>query len=290
VKTVSVVVPCYNEANNLPVLYRQLKQFFAAIDVHHEIIFVDDGSCDDSVIVLERLVATDPVVTAIVFSRNFAGPQPAILAGLRQSGGDAVVVMDADLQHPVRYIADFLKRWQQGAEVVYSIKSSCQESAVRRIGYWLFYTMLSKVAYVDIPNAGDFCLMSRRVVDAIAAMPDAVVWIRGMRALAGGKQVGIRYDCPPRQAGQTAFSLWRYLMAAREAITSYSYVPLRVLFILSLIVGVLSIMALPVVLLNGSGGVLKTLLIAQISIGAMQIVALGVCAECLRIIVVYRNR
>lgn len=281
-KLISIVVPCYNEADNLLILYEQIKSFFAARKIDHEIIFIDDGSSDGSDRVFEHLVAIDHVVTAIIFSRNFSGPQPAILAGLRQAAGEAVIVMDADLQHPVRYIAEFLDQWHHGADVVYSIKSSCRESMARRIGYWVFYKVLSGFSYIKIPNAGDFCLMSRRIVDAIIAMPDAIVWIRGMRAMAGGKQVGIKYECPPRQSGKTSFSLWRYLQVARESIRSYSYMPLRGVFTLALCLSVVTLIAIPVLIVNCADPVV----VVAIFVGTTQFLITGVCANSLQQILV----
>ncbi|MHB1317773.1 MAG: glycosyltransferase family 2 protein [Anaerolineae bacterium] len=224
----SVVIPLYDEEDSIPSLYRRLGEVLATLGATHEIIFVNDGSHDATARLLLALAATDPCITVINLARNF-GHQAAISAGLDYAGGDAVIVMDGDLQDPPEFLPKLVERWREGYEVVYAVRDSRSEGAFWSLVYRSFYRLLHRVANVDIPvDAGDFCLMDRRVVSVIRSLPERNRFLRGLRSWAGFRQVGIPYDRPPRRAGRSKYSLGRLLLLALDGLVSFSYVPLRI--------------------------------------------------------------
>ena len=220
---ISVVVPCFNEEQSIPVLYRELDQVFATrADVDCRFVFVDDGSIDRTAEILEGLAGGDPRVTVVTLSRNF-GHQHAIGAGLAQASGDAVIVCDADLQDPPELMAQMIDRWRAGADVVYAVRASRQGSPLKRVAYRLFYRVLNSVSELDIPaDCGDFSLMDRKVVDAIVALPERNRFVRGLRAWVGFVQTPLTYRRPDRQLGKTKYSFARLLRFAFDGIFDFS--------------------------------------------------------------------
>ena len=239
---ISVVVPCFNEEQSIPVLYRELDQVFATrADVDCRFVFVDDGSIDRTAEILEGLAGGDPRVTVVTLSRNF-GHQHAIGAGLAQAPGDAVIVCDADLQDPPELMAQMVDRWRAGADVVYAVRASRQGSPLKRVAYRLFYRVLNSVSELDIPaDCGDFSLMDRKVVDAIVALPERNRFVRGLRAWVGFVQTPLTYRRPDRQLGKTKYSFARLLRFAFDGIFDFSTKPLTFIFIIGLVASVLSL-------------------------------------------------
>lgn len=223
----SVVVPVFNEEATLPELYRRLHASLPPL-LQRELVLVDDGSRDGSWAVMCGLAAADSSIRLIRLSRNF-GHQPAITAGLDAARGDAVVVMDADLQDPPEVIPQLLARWEEGYDVVYAVRSKrAGETWFKRATSRLYYRFLRRVSGSDIPaDAGDFRLMSRRVVDALAAMPERARYLRGMTSWVGFRQVGVEYDREPRYAGESKYPLRRMIGFALDGITSFSAAPVR---------------------------------------------------------------
>ncbi len=222
---ISVIAPVYNERTNLDALVTEL---IAALASHpHEIILVNDGSTDGSGAVLDTLAVQLPgVVIAVHLSRNF-GMEPAISAGLDQATGDVVVVLDADLQDDPAAFDAFLSEWRGGADVVYAVRSSREESWLRRILFWTFYRVLGWIANVDLPrDASNFALMDRRVVDTLRALPERNRFHRGLRAWAGFRQVGVPVARRKRAQGATRLGLRGQWKLAMNAIFAFSYVPL----------------------------------------------------------------
>ena len=222
----SIVIPVFNEESIILNTYARLKTVMQPWT--HELIFVDDGSTDQSREYLAGLSAQDPAVKVVTFSRNF-GHQLAVSAGLHYASGDAVVLIDADLQDPPEVIPRFIEAWQQGYDVVYGVRARrAGESIVKRGTAYLFYRFLRHLSDVDIPaDVGDFRLMSRRVVDVINRMPEAHRFVRGMVSWAGFQQLGIPYVREPRTAGQSKYpwhKMWRFSL---DAVTSFSVEPLR---------------------------------------------------------------
>jgi dolichol-phosphate mannosyltransferase len=231
---VSVVIPVFDEAAGLSDLHRRLTAALAGAR-SYELLFVDDGSSDGSSQVLATLHAADANVKVLELSRNF-GHQNALSAGLEWARGAAVVLMDADGQDPPELIPRFLEMWREGNEVVYAVRRGRKESWWKRAGYFLFYRTLRALGDVDIPlDAGDFCLMDAKVVEAIRAMPESGRFLRGLRSWVGFRQVGVEYDRPARQSGRAKYTLGRLLRLGLGGILSFSSVPLRLASFLGLL-------------------------------------------------------
>lgn len=227
VAQLSVVIPCYNEEAVLPLLEKRLSQALNSLGLSWEVILVDDGSTDRTCEILLRLNTADPRYKVINFSRNF-GHQAAIAAGLHYAGGNAVAVMDADLQDPPEILAQCIAKWREGYEVIYAVRRKRKEGLLKRAAYSLFYRLLKSVADVDIPlDSGDFCLMDRRVVETLRALPERNIFVRGMRAWVGFRQAGITFEREARAAGETKYPFRKLVRLAMDGIFSFSTLPLR---------------------------------------------------------------
>ena len=231
--TLSLVLPIFNEEAIIPELDRRLRQFFEHVDgavgEDWEVIFVNDGSQDGSLPLLREMAEGERRYRVVVFARNF-GHQMAITAGLDRAEGDAVVVMDADLQDPPEVVNDMLARWREGFDVVYGVRSTRHgETWFKRMTAAAFYRLLRvMLGGVSIPvDAGDFRLMSRQVVLTMRALREQHRFVRGMVAWVGFRQSAVRYERPPRFAGETKFPFRKMLRFAIDGITSFSVVPLR---------------------------------------------------------------
>jgi polyisoprenyl-phosphate glycosyltransferase len=237
----SVVLPVYEEKDNLPLLYTRLTAVLDQAEPEYEIIFVDDGSRDGSLEILHEFASHDARVIVVELARNF-GHQVAVSAGLDHSRGEAVIIMDADLQDPPEVLPQFIKKWREGHDVVYAIRERRKESWLMRSAYALFYRTLQKIASIDIPlDAGDFCIMDRRVVDLLNGMPERNRFVRGIRSWVGLDQVGLAYERQARNSGKPKFTFSRLLYLALDGLVSFSYIPLRAIGILGFCVSLISI-------------------------------------------------
>jgi len=224
----SVVVPVYNEEAVVAETYRRLKHVMDSLGRPYEIIFVDDGSCDRTWDILSSFCESDKSAKLIGFSRNF-GHQAAITAGMDYSSGRAVVVIDADLQDPPELIPEMLKRWREGFDVVYGVRSRREgETLFKKATASLFYRLLRRMTDVEMPlDAGDFRLVDRKVCDALKKIPERNRYVRGLISWLGFRQTGIEYVREKRFAGNTKYPLKKMLKFACDGITSFSYQPLR---------------------------------------------------------------
>jgi dolichol-phosphate mannosyltransferase len=223
----SVVIPCFNEAKGLPLLRHRLLEVLEGLPLEWEVIFVDDGSSDGSRLELARLYHSDPRFKVVSLSRNF-GHQAAISAGLAHASGDAIAMMDADLQDPPELLPQCLSLLQHEYQVVYAIRRGRKENLLKRACYGLFYRALQFVSEIRMPlDAGDFCMIDRQVLNVLLSMPERNLYLRGMRAWAGFRQIGIEYDRPARAVGETKYSLRKLLHLAADGIFSFSIMPLR---------------------------------------------------------------
>lgn len=214
-------------------MYARLVSVLTSLGVEYEIIFVNDGSPDDSGRILTAIAREDPRVVVITHSRNF-GSQSAFTSGMKVATGDAVVLLDGDLQDPPELIAQFVERWSQGFDVVYGNRVKRQASPIMRVAYKIFYRLFRLLSYVDVPlDAGDFSLIDRRVVDALNELPEKNRFLRGLRAWVGFRQIGVPYLRPQRMFGKTTNSPLRNLGWAQKAIFSFSYVPLQMIMMLA---------------------------------------------------------
>ena len=224
----SLVIPCYNEEEMLPMLRLRLHTCLETLGVTWEVVFVNDGSKDRTLDLLTQLHHTEPRFKIISFSRNF-GHQAAISAGLAYATGDTVGVMDADLQDPPEIFNDCLKKLREGYDVVYAVRRKRKEGLIKRMAYNIFYRVFRFMAESEIPlDSGDFCLMSRRVVEQLKKMPECNVLLRGLRAWVGFRQTGLEYERDARQAGSTKYSFWKLLKLARDGIFAFSTMPLKI--------------------------------------------------------------
>ena len=225
----SVVIPVYNEVDNIPVLYGRLIAVLEGANINFEIVFVDDGSGDESVRRLNELGASDKRVVVIELARNF-GHQVAITAGLDFARGRAIAVMDADLQDPPEVLPKFIAKWREGHDVVYAIREHRKEGWLKRTSYQVFYRVLRRVSSIEIPlDAGDFCVMDRRVVDLLKNMPERNRFVRGIRSWVGHNQVGLPFERHARHAGTSKYTVGSLILLALDGLISFSYVPLRVI-------------------------------------------------------------
>jgi len=225
-KKISAIVACYRDEQAIPIMYERLAAVFGKLPVDYEIIFVNDGSPDNSRAVLAALAQKDPRVKVINHSRNF-GSQSAFTSGLNIAAGDAAVLLDGDLQDPPELIADFYQQWQEGYDVVYGVRKKRVTGIVFQILYKLFYRIFRAASYVSIPlDAGDFSLLDRRVINALNTLPENNRFLRGLRAWVGFRQTGVAYVRPERMFGRTTNSFLKNLGWGRKAILSFSYMPL----------------------------------------------------------------
>jgi dolichol-phosphate mannosyltransferase len=281
---ISVVVPVHNEVETLDELHRRLSAVLDGLG-QHEIVLVDDGSDDRSWERMRVLAASDPHVRLIRLSRNF-GHQAALTAGLDASRGDAVVVMDADLQDPPELIPELVAKWREGFDVVYGVRTTREgETRFKLLTASVFYRLLRGVSRVDIPaDAGDFRLLSRRAVDALARMPERARFLRGMTSWVGFRQAGVSYRRDARYAGTTNYPTRRMITLGLDAITSFSTAPIRVVTSLGFVLvvfcaGVLAWTVYVKLFTDTAVAGWTSLLAVVLLLGGMQLVALGIIGQ-----------
>ncbi len=246
--TYSIIAPIYNEEGNIPLLYERIKDVMQSTGEPWELICVNDGSKDRSLSMLEELAGQDSRVKVINFARNF-GHQTAVTAGIDHSSGKAVVLIDADLQDPPELILDMIERWKAGYHVVYAVREKrLGESQFKLLTAKLFYRLIYRITDVDIPvDTGDFRLMDEKVVEVLKVMREHNRFIRGMTSWAGFKQTGVKYTRQARHSGETKYPLKKMIRFAMDAITSFSYFPLQIMIYVAAVLGVLALLAIPVV-------------------------------------------
>lgn len=272
----SIVTPCYNEAANIPELYRRLAEATAPLDLPVEFVFVDDGSRDTTLEQLRALAASDPRVRVVGLSRNF-GHQAALSAGIEHAAGDAVVMMDADLQHPPEMISCFVEKWREGYDLVYAFR----EGVKPRLGYRIVNALMKTRIP---PEAADFRLMDRKLVDAFRRMPERARFIRGMIAWLGFRQVGIGYRQCDRFAGERTYTLRQTARMALNAVLAFSSIPLRLASILGLCTLSLGLVYAAYILFAKLKGWpiepgWTALMLTVLILGGVQLLCLGVIAE-----------
>jgi polyisoprenyl-phosphate glycosyltransferase len=286
-RKISAVIACYRDAPAVPQMHERLTEVFTKIGVDYEIIFVNDASPDDAKQVLADLAGRDSTVVVINHTRNF-GSQSAFTSGMAVATGDAVVLLDGDLQDPPELIEEFHARWLEGYDVVYGVRVKRETTLFMRVAYKLFYRVFQRVAYVRVPvDAGDFSLIDRRVVDALNALPENNRFVRGLRAWVGFRQVGVPYVRPERPFGRTTNSLLRNLGWARKAVISFSYAPLDLITLLAftIVIGAaLGAVAEIVLRLVDPGAAprgVTTLLVVTLFLGGIQLLCLSIIGSYL---------
>ncbi|MFD2522152.1 glycosyltransferase family 2 protein [Emticicia soli] len=225
---ISIVIPIFNEEENLQNLYNRLTTAAPSWGEDYEIVLVDDGSRDSSLTMMRVMAAKDARVRVVKLSRNF-GHQPAISAGIQTAKGDAIVIMDGDLQDPPEELHRFLAKWREGYEVVYAVRTKRKEGFFKKIAYATFYRILAWISDIEIPlDSGDFCVMDRKVVNVLVhEMPEQIRFVRGMRAFAGFKQIGVTYERAERAAGEVKYTFKKLVQLALDGLFGFSNFPLR---------------------------------------------------------------
>ena len=281
----SIIAPIYNEIENIQVLYQRVSEVMDSTGENWEFVMVDDGSSDGSTQAILDLQAKDSKIIPVIFARNF-GHQIAVTAGLDHSKGEAVVIIDADLQDPPEVILDLIAKWKEGYEVVYAVRAKREgESWFKLFTAAAFYRTIQRITDVNLPmDTGDFRLLDRKVVEVMNSMREKHRFLRGMSVWVGFKQTGVEYDRAERYAGETKYPLKKMFRLASDAITGFSYFPLQLATYLGFIAAGLSIVAVLVVLilrLTGSAVLLgqATTLIAVLFLGGVQLISLGMLGE-----------
>jgi glycosyltransferase involved in cell wall biosynthesis len=283
--TFTIIAPVYNEAESLPVLYQRVKEVMDTTGESWELVLVDDGSKDGSTNMIRSLAKQDERVRPVIFARNF-GHQIAVTAGLDYSRGQAVIIIDSDLQDPPEVILDLIAKWREGFEVVYAVRAEREgETWFKTFTASLFYRLIYRITDIKIPlDTGDFRLMDRKVVNVMNSMREKHRFLRGMSAWVGFKQTGVPYKRAARFAGSTKYPFRKMFRLALNAITGFSYFPLQVATYLGFIAALLSIIAIPIVAigrLTGTGAFTgqATTLIAVLFLGGVQLICVGILGE-----------
>ena len=281
----SVVAPVYNEIGCVEEFYNQVSRVMSSLKSTWELILVDDGSTDGSTDMILKLAEKDDHVKPVIFARNF-GHQIAVTAGLDYACGEAVLIIDADLQDPPEVMLDLIAKWKEGYEVVYAVRRKREgESWFKLFTASAFYRLIYRITDVKIPlDTGDFRLLDRNVVNVLCDMRERHRFLRGMAAWVGYRQVGVEYDRKERFAGKTKYPFSKMLKLALNAITGFSYFPLQLATYLGFVCAGISIVAIPVVIvlrLSNQAALLgqATTLIMVLFLGGVQLITLGILGE-----------
>lgn len=281
----SVVIPVFNEMESLSEFHRRLSAVAGGIGKTWEFLFVNDGSTDDSPILLKSMARRDKRVRVIHFVRNF-GHQIAVTAGLDAAQGRAVIVIDADLQDPPEVIPELIERWRRGYEVVFAVRSErAGESWIKEVTAKVFYRLIYRITDVKIPlDTGDFRLLDEKVVAVMRSMRERHRFLRGMAAWVGFRQIGVPYKRHARFAGRTKYPIRKMMALALNAITSFSYFPLQLATYFGFLCAFAAAVAIPIVAvfrLAGSGAFFgqATTLISVLFLGGVQLICVGILGE-----------
>lgn len=284
-KKISFVVPVFNEEENIHEFHRRLTQVMAPLPYDYEILFIDDGSRDRTSLLIRSLAEKDPYVQGYVFARNF-GHQLALTCGLDQSTGDAVISMDGDLQHPPEMVPDLLKKWEEGYEIVQTVRKSTEDATwFKSITSRLYYKLINSMSEVRItPGGSDFRLMDRKAVDALNRFRERARFIRGMVNNLGFRYTTLEFVAPPRFAGHSKFSLRKMLRFALDGITAFSRVPLRLALYVGCIAGLGSILLIGHVIyvkyiVQDAVPGWTTLAAAEFFLGGVELIGIGIVGE-----------
>lgn len=282
--TISCVIPAYNEAANLRLLIPQLTETLNGLSHHVEIIIVDDGSSDDTAATAAALTEHYPVI-CVLLSRNF-GKEAALTAGIHEATGDVVILMDSDLQHPVAMIPVFFAKWREGYEMVYGVRTNRDdEGFLKRHLANAFYRLLRRASRIPIqPDAGDFRLLDRKVVDSLKALPERSRFMKGLYAWVGYRTIGVPFQVEERHSGITTFNFRRLTRLAVVGTVAFTELPLRISALLGLVISIMSIVygiyeVFRALIYGADLAGWPTLVVAITFLGGIQLMAIGVLGE-----------
>lgn len=288
---ISVVIPTYKSEDNLPLLLEKLCAMFEHERLDFEIIVVNDNSPDNTLSLLRNICAAQPKIKVISLARNF-GQQVAISAGLKHIKGDAVIIMDDDLQDPPEFVPNLVSKWKEGYDIVYAIKANRKEGFFKKLAYKWFYRVLSRLSDIPIPqDSGDFCIMSREIVTILNSMNERGRFVRGLRAWVGFKQIGIECDRGARHSGKPAYTLSKMIKLSLDGIFSFSNKPLKLTSWLGFMMSFFAFLGIIVTFLQkiitfyfpdnrfaiwpGMSSILLSILL----IGGVQLISIGILGE-----------
>jgi len=284
-KKVSAIIACYKDERAIPLMAERLGVVFTKLDVDCEMIFVNDGSPDNSQEVLEELAVRDPRIKVITHSRNF-GSQNAFTSGLRRASGDACILLDGDLQDPPEIIEKFHEKWLEGHDVVYGIRVKRAMPWAWELTYKGFYRLFQRVSYIRVPlDAGDFSLLDRKVVDALKQVRELHRFVRGLTCWVGFSQTAVRYERAPRHAGVTKYPIWKLMRLAWDGVTSFSSAPLRWMTLIGLLVSIAGLAQAVRVIVGRLlyPGTMErgwaTLVAIMLFLGGVQLISLGLIGQ-----------
>ncbi|MGH7909199.1 MAG: glycosyltransferase family 2 protein [Thermodesulfobacteriota bacterium] len=283
----SVVVPAYNEEEVLPEFHKRISTVLETMSKEAEIIYVNDGSTDHTLVIMQRIRESDPRVAIVDLSRNF-GKEIALTAGLDYASGDVVVVIDADLQHPPELIPELIKHWMDGYDVVYAKRiSRSEENIIKKTTTYVFYRLIQLVSRVKIPeDVGDYRLLSRRAVDSLKQLREQHRFMKGLFVWIGYPQKAVRYQPDPRYAGKTKWSYWNLWNFALEGITSFSIFPLKIATYLGLLTALAAfiygvIIVYQTLVYGNPVAGYPSLMVVILFLGSVQLIAIGIIGEYL---------
>ena len=294
---ISLIIPLFNEEKSLPLLIERLNKLITGSDITFEIVLVDDGSSDATASICNQIALSDDRYHCIFMSRNY-GHQIALSAGISvATASDALMILDGDLQDPPELFSEFYKYLLQGYDVVYGIRKKRKENLLKKSAYFIFYRLLKKISYIDLPlDSGDFSLISRRVADVLNKMPEESRYIRGMRSWIGFKQIGVEYERDERVAGTSKYSFSMLLNLAFNGIFNFSEIPIRFITKLGIYSVVISLIYFIITLIkkffftdvpSGFTGLLFVIIL----FGGVQLISLGIIGEYIvRIFFQVKNR
>lgn len=282
--TISAIIACYKDAQAIPHMYKRLTKVFGKIGVSYEIIFVNDGSPDNTEDIVRRIIKKDKHVIGVNHSRNFSS-QMAFTSGMDISRGKAIVFLDGDLQDPPEIIEKFYKKWKNGYDVVYGVREKREAPLYMAISYKLFYRIFNKLSYINVPlDAGDFSMIDRKVVEELKNFPERDRFLRGLRAWVGFKQTGVKYYRAERMFGKTTNNFLKNIDWAKKGIFSFSYFPLQLITFVSLVIFLLSLFGIVMqvilqLLFPGTPHGITTVIIVVLFIGSVQLLSLSIIGE-----------
>jgi dolichol-phosphate mannosyltransferase len=283
-KKVSAIIACYRDSQAIPIMYDRLVLVFGKLKLDFEIIFVNDGSTDNTEDVLKKIVSKDSRVIGINHSRNFSS-QMAFTSGMDIANGDAIFFLEGDLKDPPEIIENFYEKWIEVYDVVYGVRIKREAPILMQLAYKSFYRIFNKMSYINMPlDAGDFSLIDKKVFEVLKQFPERDRFLRGLRAWVGFKQVGVQYIRPERIFGKTTNNLLKNFDWATKGIFSFSYVPLQLMTLLSLTVFFIALAAIVVQIASRliypkvPQGI-TTILIAVLFIGAIQLLGISILGQ-----------
>lgn len=282
---ISLVVPVYNEEDAIPIFYRAVREYDALNQFDVEIVFINDGSRDNTENIINALATADPLVKSLSFTRNF-GKEPALFAGLEYATGSAVIPIDVDLQDPIEVIPLLIQKWEEGADIVLAKRQNRSNDTwlKRKTAEW-FYTLHNKISSPEIEeNVGDFRLMSRATVENIKLLPERNLFMKGILSCVGGETKVVEYNRAERSVGESKFNGWKLWNLALEGITSFSTFPLRIWTYIGLFVAFISFiyggwMIVNKIIWGNPVPGYPSLLVSVLFLGGIQLIGIGVLGE-----------